>query len=403
MTTPSDPIVAAGLPRLVIFDIDGTLTDTGVWWPPLARRGVAALADELGVPLPPPSAEQANSLLGLSGVDLWAGLLPEEERSHWKRLRAVTLPMEGEVLREGKDHTFPGTRELLAWLRQNGVAIALASNCGTEYLQGVLEGQWIGELVDQAWCAESPGVGNKADMVAAALACFEIRDAVLVGDREGDFAAAKAHALPFILRTGWLSEGDLPAQACARSQEEIGLWLSSRGTFLKILRKRLTAGGRIGVTGPPGVGKSLFAGALARALGCNLLLSLDRYLRSDPGPAPGQGGDHLGHAFDLQALLGDLEGRQEFVLEGIFLEDPRLRSHLDTCVHLVAPAELCQERLRARDGDAVARSFDESWFQAYRALPAHSLPDSGRILVEDANPLRPRFLAEPGSPLQYFG
>ncbi len=403
MESSLEQTLAAGLPRLVIFDIDGTLTDTGVWWPPLARRGVAALAAELGEALPAPEDDQANSLLGLARDDLWAGLLPESARDHWKRLRALTLPMEGEVLREGTDHTFPGTRELLSYLRQNGVAIALASNCGTEYLEGVLEGQRIGELVDRAWCAESPGIGCKADMVAAALTEFETRDAVLVGDREGDCRAAQAHALPFILRTGWHGEGDLPAEAVARSQEEIGLWLSSRGTFLRLLQSRVGVG-RVGVTGPPGVGKSLFAAALARALGCNLLLSLDDYLPSESGltDPPGLEGDHLVRAVDLEALLQDIGERDEFVLEGIFLEDPRLRSQLDVVVHLVAPGALCEERLRKRDGEEAAQSFRESWLPAYLAFPAHGAVDSKRIQVELSNALRPRLITDQRSPCEAF-
>ncbi len=212
-----------GLPfELVVFDLDGTLVDTEAWWPAVAREAVRRLGERWGRELPLPDAERAWSLVGLPDRAVFEGLLPEEDRHAWKEMRALVLPLEVEVLRGGRDFVFPGMRELCRDLREAGVPLGIASNCGRAYFEACLSGQGLGDLVDLAFCLDS-GAGDKAGMcraIRAALAPGAPEKAcVLVGDRETDARAARSLGWAFLLRLGFHRRGDLggvPSVADAR-------------------------------------------------------------------------------------------------------------------------------------------------------------------------------------------
>jgi phosphoglycolate phosphatase-like HAD superfamily hydrolase len=137
--------------------------------------------------------------------------LPNEHRHRWVNLRATVVPLEVEILQQGIDWLFPGTREMLVGLRTAGVRIALASNCRMRYFRAVCEGQRLTELVDWAFCLDSPGVNDKNDMVAQAIAAAGgTRRAVVIGDREVDAAAAAHHGLPFVQRRSGYQPSEFP-------------------------------------------------------------------------------------------------------------------------------------------------------------------------------------------------
>jgi len=220
MSFPTAAEVArSGLPRLVVFDVDGTLCDTLSWWPEVAVAGVRKLAEQIGVELPEPDTETAWEVVGLADAGVWTGLLPAELHDRWRELRDVTVPLEVEVLRSGRDFLFPGTADLLVWLRGHGVRLALASNCRGTYFDAVLQGQGLGALVDDAFCLDSPGITCKADMVRQAVARAE--PAVLVGDRDSDREAAALAGVPFVHRVGFHERGTLVAAASAASAVEL--------------------------------------------------------------------------------------------------------------------------------------------------------------------------------------
>ena len=187
-------------PELVVFDIDGTLQDSFLWWPQVIRAGVRDFAAATGLRLDVPSDEMACSVVGMKDEGVWAPFLPPAEQHRWRELRALVLPMEVAVMHSGSSFLFPGVRELLLHLRALGVRTALASNCRSTYLQAVLEGQELGALTDWHFCLDSPGVTTKSDMLAAAFTAAGTKAAVMVGDREPDHLAAREHGVPFVWR-----------------------------------------------------------------------------------------------------------------------------------------------------------------------------------------------------------
>ena len=395
---------APGLPELVIFDVDGTLQDTSQWWPGVIAEGVTRYGKVIGRDLPLPDAAAANAVLGHKDEQVWGPFLPDDLRSRWKELREVTIPLEIDQLRAGRDWLFPGTRPMLRELRAAGVRLALASNCRSRYFTAVREGQGLGELVDAAFCLDTPGVSCKRDMVAQALAQAGTRRAVMVGDRRVDEDAATFHGIPFVLRHGpHAGEVLAPVATFAASAELIPL-LAGRGPLVRALAERLAATRpapgralRVGITGPPCAGKTELVAELRPLLSGWRVAALDQCLRPRPDPALLAQGDHLGAAFDLPRWLQtelkrDADGAPVLV-EGLFLLDPRVRPHLDVVVFVDAPEDQLLVRAAGR-APGLEEQLRTRFLPAHREFIARHPPRAlAQVQIDNANLLRPRLLS----------
>ena len=155
-------------PDLVIFDVDGTLHDTFAWWAPVIRAGVQRYAEQEGLEIELPSQQAAEAVVGMKDAGVWAPFLPDSHKDRWLDLRAVVLPMEVEEVSRGVDYLFDGVRPMLVHLRELGVKVALASNCRSEYMAAMQDGQGLRELTDWQFCLDSPNVETKTDMLREA-------------------------------------------------------------------------------------------------------------------------------------------------------------------------------------------------------------------------------------------
>lgn len=187
-------------PDLIIFDVDGTLHDTFAWWAPIIRAGVARFAEQEGIEITLPTIEEAEAVVGMKDAGVWAPFLPASHKDRWNDLRSVVLPMETDEVSRGVDYLFAGIRGLLVHLREIGVKVALASNCRSEYMAAMQEGQGLRALTDWQYCLDSPGVTTKTDMLRIAQEVASAKKVVMVGDREPDHEAAVARGLPFVWR-----------------------------------------------------------------------------------------------------------------------------------------------------------------------------------------------------------
>jgi uridine kinase len=320
----------------------------------------------------------------------------------------------------------PGALETLVQLRDAGVSIGLASNCGRGYLEHMLRALPLGEHVTAARCLDSPGVQDKSGMLGQLLEQFGTRSAVMVGDRRTDAEAARANGLPHVhLASGLAPEGetvdceariDVLAELLPRLSRR-DAWIEESLERLGILRSAQPVSGgtrSIAITGRSAAGKSLFARDLARIAAARgrpaAVVSLEAYQRdgasSDAEPA--HDGDPLGNAFDVERLTKDLLEPHRtgavartidgtplppdalLVLEGLFLLHPRVRLFLDRAIYLEVDEATSLRRIAARDATEALVTARRVWLPAQRAFDASFEPKSRADLVLDAeNPLGP--------------
>lgn len=183
----------------VLFDLDGTLLATDRFWVPAARVGAKRAFAELGLERAIPSAEEWMGLVGLPLAEGFDALFAELSAEERKVVLERCVEEEHFALEAGRAALLPGAMEVLEELRRRGVRVGIASNCSQRYLDSAMERMGLGEWVEEGRCLDSPGIRNKADMLEDLLLTFDARRAVMVGDRQGDWAAAQANGLPFVL------------------------------------------------------------------------------------------------------------------------------------------------------------------------------------------------------------
>jgi len=392
----------------VVFDLDGTLVATDRFWVDAARAGAKKAFAELSIEHAMPSAEQWMSLVGQPLAHGFDRLFPDLE----PRERAVLMRRceeeESRALRSGQAALLPGVAETLSALRERGVHVGIASNCGQDYLDAMMNGLGLSRFVEAARCLDSPGANSKAAMVADLLGAFGTRAAVMVGDRQGDRGAAWENGLPHVhLARGFAGpDEEVQAEATIDAMAELMPRLERRTGWIAGALHDLGFGARagpraLGVTGHSGSGKTIFARDCARVLAARgrkaPVVALDDFLKSGitledlsstafwPIERPLE---HVEHAFDVDAMVaGVLEpharGRKAtfahagkrlevepdavLIVHGLFLLHPRLRPALERVIHLEVSEGLSLRRVAGRD----ARRFGpESLLRVRR----HHLP-----------------------------
>jgi len=190
--------------RLVIFDIDGTLLATDRFWLDVGRRAVSTVLARHGIERPLPAADRFLGAIGMPMDRFWLHVLPEDLHHVAGEIEGEAQELEEVAFADGLGAMYPGARGLLDDLHAAGRTLALASNCGKRYLGAFVKAFRLGPILAAAYCVDSPGIRTKADMVGSILAetGTAAPDSVMVGDRDSDREAARAHGVPFVLFGG---------------------------------------------------------------------------------------------------------------------------------------------------------------------------------------------------------
>ncbi len=325
----------------VVFDLDGTLAATDRFWPQAAEAGARRGYAELGLERELPTAAEWMGMVGLPLEGAFRGVFADLTQAQRAVLMRCCLEEESRVIRVGGVALIPGVEECLDELRDAGLRLGIASNCGADYLDAMLEGLGLARWIDEPRCLSSPGISTKADMVTDLLSTYATRSAVMVGDRRGDRDAAWANGIPHVhLSRGFAPLGeDFACEATLESLADLPELLHQRRRALAGLASQVGAARRIGIVGGAATGKTLIARDLARVVA--------------PGVEVGEGA------------------------EGV-----------DCLVRVVADPEVVERRIRGREGRLSGlRAAQEA---LDRALAVGADPATADFILDGSDALAPR-------------
>ncbi|WP_371370014.1 phosphoglycolate phosphatase [Pseudomonas sp. QL9] len=189
----AQPLFAGKLPRLVMFDLDGTLVDS--------VPDLAAAVDKMLLQLDRPAA-------GLEAVRHWvgngarvlvrralAGDIEHEGVSEEDTERALALFMDAYADSHALTEVYPGVVDTLKWLKKRDVELALITNKPERFVGPLLDEMGLGKFF--RWIVGGDTLPQQKPDPAALLfvmkaAGVDADDALFVGDSRNDVLAAKA-------------------------------------------------------------------------------------------------------------------------------------------------------------------------------------------------------------------
>jgi len=197
------------LPRLVMFDLDGTLMDSV---PDLAAA-VDSMLMKLG--REPAGVERVRHWVGNGSRVLvrraLAGRLEHDDVDEALAGKALALFMQAYDGGHELTTVYPGVRECLDWLIERGVKLAIITNKPSQFIEPLLEEKglsgyfhWLvgGDTLPQQkpdpaglfWVMDKAGVSSQ--------------QALFIGDSRNDVRAAKAASVPCVALTYGYNHGE---------------------------------------------------------------------------------------------------------------------------------------------------------------------------------------------------
>jgi phosphoglycolate phosphatase len=177
--------------ELLIFDWDGTLCDS------LSRIAHCLQLSAADVGLPEPSLAAAKNIVGLGLDEVMNELFPTSDRATKERLRRCYSQ---HFLREDNTPSafFPGVREQLETLREQGFTLAVATGKSRKGLDRVLDALGMRDFFHSTRCADETASKPHPAMLFSLLHEFKLapETALMVGDTSYDMAMARTAGVP---------------------------------------------------------------------------------------------------------------------------------------------------------------------------------------------------------------
>ncbi|MGC1329758.1 phosphoglycolate phosphatase [Pseudomonas sp.] len=188
-----EQLFAGKLPRLVMFDLDGTLIDS--------VPDLAAALDKTLLKLGHPAAglEAARTYVGNGARVLvrrgLAGGLDHGAVGEIETDEALALFMDAYAGSHALTKVYPGVRESLKWLQKRGVAMALITNKPEQFVAPLLDELKLGRFFK--WIIGGDTLPQQKPDPAALLFVMKMAgvapaEALFVGDSRNDVLAATA-------------------------------------------------------------------------------------------------------------------------------------------------------------------------------------------------------------------
>ncbi|WP_421617309.1 HAD family hydrolase [Brevibacillus sp. TJ4] len=194
----------------ILFDMDGTLLQTETLSTPAFQRTFDQLREQGIWDGPTPSEEQLVSVLGMTVEQVWNTLLPGAVEEVQHAADRLLLQNEIKLIHERVTELYPGVVETLHHLHEQGIPLFVASNGQEKYIEAICAEYGLTDLFTDLYSAGRFQTRSKNDLVGKLLRDYEIKQAVMVGDRRSDIEAGKANGLFTIgCDFGFAGEGEL--------------------------------------------------------------------------------------------------------------------------------------------------------------------------------------------------
>lgn len=187
------------LPRLVMFDLDGTLVDSV----PDLTAAVDSMLAQLGRPAA--GIEQVRHWVGNGSLVLvrraLAGQLEHDGVDSALAQQALALFMQAYAGSHVLTEVYPGVRECLDWLAAKQIPLAVVTNKPSEFVAPLLEEKGLGGYF--RWLVGGDTLPQQKPDPAALFwvmdkAGVSAADALFIGDSRNDVRAANAAGVPCV-------------------------------------------------------------------------------------------------------------------------------------------------------------------------------------------------------------
>ena len=210
--------------ELLVFDWDGTLMDS-------AGAIIASIQEscrDLGLPVP--ERERASHVIGLGLRDALAYAVPELPPSDYGRL--AERYRHHYLARDPDLELFPGMREMLAGLKQQGYLLAVATGKTRVGLDRVLEATQLKQYFDSSRCADEthskPHPAMLQELMQELL--IEAQATLMIGDTAHDLQMAVNAGVPALAVSYGAHPRDsltaLNPLGCVDTPQELLPWLT---------------------------------------------------------------------------------------------------------------------------------------------------------------------------------
>ncbi len=197
----------------VLFDVDGTLVDTNY----LHTLAWARALHDVGEWAP---MNAIHRLIGMGGDQLVPRLLghesPAAEEARADRYHELV----------GEARVFPGARDLLRRVHEEGLVVVLASSAPSDELKLMIDLLDVGEAIDATTSSSDVTASKPApDVFEAAMTSGQVdpERCLVIGDSTWDVRAARAAAVACIaVESGGFSSHELREEGAREVYPDVG-------------------------------------------------------------------------------------------------------------------------------------------------------------------------------------
>ncbi|MEM7184148.1 MAG: HAD family hydrolase [Spirochaetota bacterium] len=203
----------------IAFDIDGTLFSAEEIILPVYEKAIQQFIDNTGKDLAVPSRSEIMSQVGKPVKTIFQNLMPGLEETERDSISNSVLQLLCESIAGGGGHIYEGVKDTVAFLKQQGKKIVVASNGRSPYIEAILQVSGLSSFFEDLVVINNTSIMTKGDILRTYINKYKIsaKNILMVGDRSSDEQAALDVGAPFI----FCKYGHAPKGEVTRFDREI--------------------------------------------------------------------------------------------------------------------------------------------------------------------------------------